>query len=33
MLVGDSVVFAVRPRNVAGIVDSSPVFLPTRWRL
>lgn len=33
MLVGDSAVFAVRPRNVAGIVDSSPVFLPTRWRL
>ena len=33
MLVGDSVVFAVRPRTVAGIVDSSPSFLPTRWRL
>jgi Pyridoxamine 5'-phosphate oxidase len=33
MLVGDSVVFAVRPRRVAGIVDSSASYLPTRWRL
>lgn len=32
MLVGDSVAFAVRPRSVAGIVDSSSSFLPTRWR-
>ena len=33
MLVGDSVVFAVRPRSIAGIVDSSASFLPTRWRI
>jgi hypothetical protein len=32
VVVGDSVVFAVRPRTVAGIADSSPSFLPTRWR-
>ena len=32
MLVGDSVIFAVRPRSVTGIVDRSNSFLPTVWR-
>jgi pyridoxine/pyridoxamine 5'-phosphate oxidase len=32
MLVGDSAVFAVRPRSVTGIVDSSTSFLPTVWQ-
>jgi len=33
MLVEDSPVFAVRPRFVNGIVDSSTTLLPTRWRI
>ena len=32
MLVGDSAVFAVRPRSATGIIDGSKSFLPTVWR-
>jgi hypothetical protein len=33
MLVGDSVVFAVRPVLVIGFRESDPSVRPTRWRL
>jgi hypothetical protein len=32
MLVGDSVVYAIRPKWIVGIVDGNGPFLPTRWR-